>query len=161
MAFDSPLVTGSREIMPADLIFACQVCAEETLGGPIGFMDQLRILSLARNPSKFHVLLEAFSGYILVHDWPKFWEQTKKKSEGDKGVPWPLTIIANLTASGIDYKQAWEMPECQAIWLNSALAIAKGADVAIMSPEEEAFMAEEEAKDAAAAASNPAKMKTD
>ena len=53
------------------------------------------------------------------------------------------------------------MPECQAIWLNSALAIAKGADVAIMSPEEEAFMAEEEAKDAAAAASNPAKMKTD
>ena len=50
------------------------------------------------------------------------------------------------------------MPECQAIWLNSALAISKGADVAIMSPEEEAFMAEEEAKEAAAApASNPAK----
>jgi hypothetical protein len=49
------------------------------------------------------------------------------------------------------------MPECQAIWLNSALAISKGADVAIMSPEEEAFMAEEEAKEAAATASNPAK----
>jgi hypothetical protein len=53
------------------------------------------------------------------------------------------------------------MPECQAIWLNSALAIRKGADVSIMSPEEEAFMAEEEAKDAAAAAaSNPAKEST-
>jgi hypothetical protein len=50
------------------------------------------------------------------------------------------------------------MPECQAIWLNSALAISKGADVAIMSPEEEAFMTEEEAKDAEAAASNPAKV---
>ena len=32
MAFDSPLVTGNRGITPADLLFACQVCAEESLG---------------------------------------------------------------------------------------------------------------------------------
>jgi hypothetical protein len=157
MAFDSPLVTGSRGITPADLLFACQVCAEEPLGGSIGWKDQLRILSLARNPAKFEKMLEAFAGYILVQDWPKFWEQTKKSSGGSKGVPWPLSIVANLITAGIDEKRAWEMPECQAIWLNSALAISKGADVAIMSPEEEAFMAEEEAKEAAAPASNPAK----
>jgi hypothetical protein len=156
MAFDSPLVTGSRGITPADLIFACQVCAEEPLG-EIGWMDQLRMLSLSRNPAKFERLLEAFAAYILVHDWPKFWEQTKKSGGGDKGVPWPLSIVANLIASGIDEKRAWEMPECQAIWLNSALAIRKGADVAIMSPAEEAFMAEEEAKEAA---SNSAKETT-
>jgi hypothetical protein len=160
MAFDSPLVTGSRGISPADLLFACQVCAEEELGGQIGWVDKLRILSLTRNPAKFERLLEAFAGYILVQDWPKFWEQNKTKSGGgDKGVPWPLAIVANLMAeAGIPEKRAWEMPECQAIWLNSALAIRKGADVAIMSPEEEAFMAEEEAKEqAAASASNPAK----
>jgi hypothetical protein len=161
MAFDSPLVTGSRGITPADLIFACQVCAEEPLGGKIGLADQLRLMSLSRNPDKFERLLEAFAGYILVQDWPKFWEQTKTKSGGgDKGVPWPLSIVANLIASGIEEKRAWEMPECQAIWLNSALAIRKGADVAIMSPEEEAFMAEEEAREAAEAASNPAKEST-
>ena len=155
MAFDSPLVTGSRGISPADLLFACQVCAEEELGGQIGWVDKLRIMSLTRNPAKFKRLLDAFAGYILVQDWPKFWEQTKTKSGGgDKGVPWPLSIVANLIASGIPEKRAWEMPECQAIWLNSALAIRKGADVAIMSPEEEAFMAEEEAREAA---SNPAK----
>jgi len=156
MAFDSPLVTGSRGVTPADLIFACQVCAEEPLG-EIGWRDQLRMMHLSRNPAKFERLLEAFAGYILVQDWPKFWEQTKKSSGGSKGVPWPLAIIANLITNGIPEKRAWEMPECQAIWYNSALAISKGADVAIMSPEEEAFMAEEEAKDAAAAASNPAK----
>ena len=155
MAFDSPLVTGSRGISPADLLFACQVCAEEELGGQIGWVDKLRIMSLSRNPAKFERLLEAFAGYILVQDWPKFWEQNKTKSGGgDKGVPWPLSIVANLIASGIPEKRAWEMPECQAIWLNSALAIRKGADVAIMSPEEEAFMDEEEAREAA---SNPAK----
>ena len=160
MAFDSPLVTGSRGITPADLLFACQVCAEEPLGGTIGWKDQLRMLRLARNPAKFEAMLEAFAGYILVQDWPKFWEQTAKKSAGDKGVPWPLAIVANLIANGIEEKRAWEMPECQAIWLNSALAISKGADVAIMSPEEEAFMAEEEAKEAASPASNPAKETT-
>jgi hypothetical protein len=52
------------------------------------------------------------------------------------------------------------MPECQAIWLNSALAVRKGADVSIMSPDEEAFMAEELAREAAATASNPAKEST-
>jgi len=156
MAFDSPLVTGSRAITPADLIFACQVCAEEPLGD-IGWKDELRIMRMTRNPARFEIMLNSFSGYILVQDWPKFWEQTKKSSGGGKGLPWPLSIVANLIANGIDEKRAWEMPECQAIWLNSALAISKGADVAIMSPEEEAFMAEEEAKDAAAAASNPAK----
>ncbi len=157
MAFDSPLVTGSRGVTPADLIFACQVCAEEPLG-EIGWRDKWRILSLNRQPLKFNQLLNAFAGYILVHDWPKFWEQNKAKSGGgSKGIPWPLSIVSNLIASGIPEQRAWEMPECQAIWLNSALAIRKGADVTIMSPEEEAFMAAEEAKEAAAAASNPAK----
>lgn len=157
-AFNSPLVDGHRDITPADLLFACQVCAEEELGGPLGWVDKLRVLSLTRNPSKFQRLLESFAGYILVQDWPKFWEQTKSKSSGStKGVPWPLAIVANLIASGVPEKRAWEMPECQAIWLNSALAIRKGADVAIMSPEEEAFMAEEEAREAA---SKSAKEKT-
>ena len=163
MALDSPLVTGSRAISTADLLFACQVCAEEPLGGSISWADQLRLGYLARNPSKFEAIVEAFGGYILVQDWPKFWEQTKTKSGGgDKGVPWPLAIVANLIANGIEEKRAWEMPECQAIWLNSALAIRKGADVAIMSPAEESFMAEEEVKDkaAAAAASNSAKEST-
>jgi hypothetical protein len=153
MAFDSPLVTGSRGVTPADLIFACQVCAEEQLGD-VGWRDRLRILVLNRNSFKFERLLESFAGYILVQDWPKFWEQNNTKSGGgDKGVPWALSIVTNLIANGITEQRAWEMPECQAIWLNSALAIRKGADVSIMSPEEEA-------KEAAASASNPAKEST-
>jgi hypothetical protein len=157
MAFDSPLVTGSRGITPADLIFACQVCAEEQLGD-VGWRDRLRIVTLSHHPAKFERLLEAFAGYILVQDWPKFWEQTKTKSGGgDKGVPWPLSIVANLIAQGIPEQRAWEMPECQAIWLNSVFAMRKGAELKIMTPEEEAFMAAEEA----AAASTPAKEKTD
>lgn len=155
MAFESPLITGSREITPADLIFACQVCAEEPLGD-IGWRDKLRMLVMARRPDRFETALKAFSGYVLVNDWPKFWEQNKTKSGGDNGVPWPLAIVVNLIESGIEEKRAWEMPECQAIWLNSAFAIRNGAEVKIMTPEEEAYMESVRAE----TASNLAKEKT-
>ena len=158
LAFDSPLVTGSRGVTPADLIFACQVCAEEPLG-EVGIIDRLRIIKLNKSPERFETLLQAFAGYILVDNWPKFWEQNNKKSGGSSNMPWVLSIIANLIANNIDEKRAWEMPECQAIWLNAAFAMRKGVDVAIMSPEEEAYIEEELRKDAEAAkasVANPA-----
>lgn len=158
MAFDSPLVTGSRGVTPADLIFACQVCAEERLG-EVSWVDKLRIMRMNDNPAKFELMLQAFAGYILVHNWPKFWEQNSKKSGGKSNMPWVMSIIANLIANNIDEKRAWEMPECQAIWLNAAFAMRKGIDVAIMSPEEEAYIEEELRKDAEAAkasVANPA-----
>ena len=157
MAFDSPLVTGSRGITPADLIFACQVCAEEQLGD-VGWRDKLNIMVLNRNPARFERLLEAFAGYILVQDWPKFWEQTKTKSGGgDKGVPWPLSIVANLISQGIPEQRAWEMPECQAIWLNAAWAAANGSESKILTTDEEAFMDEQERLEKVAP---PAEVKT-
>jgi hypothetical protein len=158
MAFDSPLVTGSRGVTPADLIFACQVCAEERLG-EVSWVDKLRIMRMNANPAKFELMLQAFAGYILVHNWPKFWEQNNKKSGGKSNMPWVMSVVANLIANNIEEKRAWEMPECQAIWLNAAFAMLKGVDVAIMSPEEEAYIEEELRKDAEAAkasVANPA-----
>ena len=112
---------------------------------------------MERHPDEFKRQLELFSSYILVGHWPKFWEQSKTKGGGGKGIPWPLAIVANLVANGIPEKRAWEMPECQAIWLNTAFGVRNGADVSVMSPEEEAFMQSEEA---AESASNPAKEST-
>jgi hypothetical protein len=156
-AFDSPLIQAGKEVSPADLLFACQVCAEEPLG-EVGLIDRIRLSRLSHNPAKFEQLLRAFAEYILVDDWPKFWEQEAKKTGGSKGMPWPINIVANLIANGIPEKRAWEMPECQAIWLNAAFAMRKGLDVAIMSPEEEAFIEEELKREAeaAAAVANPA-----
>jgi len=159
-AFNSPLIDGHREITPADLIFACQVCSEEPLG-EVKWIDKLRIWQLMHDDEKFEKLLRAFAGYILVDNWPKFWEQSNKSKggSGTKGIPWPLVIVGSLIQHGIDEKRAWEMPECQAIWLNSALAIANGATVSIMSPEEEAFI-EGELKKKAEAVAKPAGLDT-
>lgn len=138
-AFDSPLVTGSRPPVPEDLILALQICAEEPIG-KLGLRDQWRALRLRQDPKRFEQLLTTFSDYVLIQNWPKFWEKEAKKGSNSKGIPWPLSIVSNLIASGIPEQRAWEMPECQAIWLNTALAVSKGADVQVMTPEEEDWM---------------------
>lgn len=161
MALNSPLVTGHRGITPVDLIVAIQVCAEEPVGY-IGWLDKWRILRLNSQPAKFEAILQRFSDYILVGHWPKFWEKTAKQSGGNGGgVPWPLSVVCNLIANGIAEKRAWEMPECQAIWMNAAFAICKGADISILTSEEEKIMDEvREARKAAEAVANPAKVET-
>lgn len=155
-AFSSPLIDGHRDITPADLILAVKLCAEEPIG-KFGIADTWRVIRLERDPKEFQRLLNLFSSYILVRHWPKFWEQSKTKGGGGKGIPWPLAIVTNLIANGIPEQRAWEMPECQAIWLNTAFGVRNGADVSVMSPEEEAFMESEEAKEAYETASNLAK----
>jgi hypothetical protein len=115
-------------------------------------------MRLMANPAKFEMLLNAFAGYILVEDWPKFWEQSKAKSGGGtKGVPWILSTVSVLIKSGIEEKRAWEMPECQAIWYSAAFAMHNGADIAIMTPEEEAFIESQlKAGEGEAPVANPA-----
>ena len=49
--------------------------------------------------------------------------------------------MANLIANGIDEKRAWEMPECQAIWMSTAFSGLKGVEVNVMTTEEEEAMA--------------------
>lgn len=156
MAFKSPLVDGYRNITPADLLLAVKICAEEPIG-KFGIADSWRIIRLEQDEKEMHRLLEIFSAYVMVGHWPKFWEKEKQQSSNGNGIPWPLAVVCNLIANGIDEKRAWEMPECQAIWMNAAFGVRNGADVSVMTPEEEAFMESE----LQAAASNPAKVKTD
>ena len=50
-------------------------------------------------------------------------------------------MVANLISNGIDERRAWEMPECQAVWMSTAFAGLKGVDVNILTTEEEEAMA--------------------
>lgn len=87
-----------------------------------------------------------FVQYVHTDAWPKFWTANTKAgaSAEDAGIPWPLIVVASLVKNGFDYKQAWEMPECQAIWLNSTYATMNGSEAKVLTTEEEAFMEEQE-----------------
>ncbi len=135
---------GSPYVVPGDmtlshLLAAIKTCAELPLDDVTG-KDRAALVRLQRDDDLFIKTARDFRTYMLEGHWPKFWETDQSKKATGTGMPWAINVVANLIANGIDEKRAWEMPECQAIWLNSAFAIRKGIDVAIMSPEEEAFI---------------------
>ena len=145
LAIESTLITGDRLPAPLDLVIAAKVCAEEPLGDLT--KDELRLVEWYRtHPGKFLDECERFTQYALTSSWPRFWEtpEATKGSAEDAGIPWILGIVANLIKNGIEEKRAWEMPECQAIWLNAAWAAASGSESKILTTEEEAFMDEQE-----------------
>lgn len=160
MAIESPLITGASVPTPLDLLAAVKICAEE----PIGELskEELRLVkNLNERPGKFMTECERFSEYCLVDCWPKFWDnpQGKKGSAEDVGIPWPLAVVASLIKNGVEEKRAWEMPECQAIWLNAAWAAANGSESKILTTDEEAFMEEQEKAEKAAKVAPSAEVK--
>ena len=145
MAIESPLITGKTEPTPLDLLTAVKICAEE----PIGELDKDDVELVKRlneRPGKFLTECERFTDYCLVDCWPKFWDNPngKKGTAEDIGIPWPLAVVAALIKHGVEEKRAWEMPECQAIWMNAAWSAANGSESKILTTDEEAFMEEQE-----------------
>jgi hypothetical protein len=94
---------------------------------------------MSGNEDYFCEQIELFAKYVLVESWPKFWEK-KTKNADTSGSPWVLTVVASLIANGIPEDRAWSMPECQAIWLNSSFAIIKGAELKVLTTEDEALI---------------------
>jgi hypothetical protein len=145
LAIESPLITGDKVPTPLDLLAAVKICAEEPLGELTAI--ELRLLEkLKERPGRFLTECERFKDYCMVDCWPKFWEDVsdKKGSAEDVGIPWPLGVVAALIKNGIEEKRAWEMPECQAIWLNAAWVASAGSESKILTTDEEEFIAEQE-----------------
>jgi hypothetical protein len=138
MAIESPLIMGG-DIGVMDYYVAVLICAEEPVRPP-GFIDSWRLKTISDSFIKFDKELKRFSDYCMVGHWPKFWDNQKKTETAGHGIPWPMMVAANLIASGIPEQRAWEMPECQAVWLNVALAARKGVELNVLSTEEEEFM---------------------
>ena len=140
LAIGSPLVTPGKSILPADLMMAVKVCSE---GGSLdfGFWESVRVRELQIRPEKFSSELSRFVAYCHLDAWPKYWEGAKTSDSADGvGIPWPLMIVTNLIANGIDEARAWEMPEAQAIWLSTAFSQRAGAKVNLLTTEEEELM---------------------
>jgi hypothetical protein len=139
-AAESPLLRSGAGIRPLDLLVAVKVCSGERLD-KLTWKDSWYLGKMTSNGDYFAEQIERFSNYVLVSAWPKFWEK-KTKSMETSGIPWPLSVVANLIANGIPEDRAWTMPECQAIWLNSSFAISKGAELKVLTTEDEELIAE-------------------
>ena len=134
-AAESPLLKSGVGIRPLDLLVAVKICSGERLD-KITWKDSWYLGKMTSNGDYFADQIDRFAQFVLVTAWPKFWEKKAKAAESS-GVPWPLSVVSNLIANGIPEERAWKMPECQAIWLNSAFAINKGAELKVLTTEDE------------------------
>lgn len=141
MAFKSPITDEddrTRPIKPADLLLAVQVCSETPIGTD-GDLERDEIAKLAVD-GEFVEAFHQFVDYLHLDKCPKFWENSRKVAGDKTGIPWPLSVVAYLISNGIPEKRAWEMPECQALWMQSAFAVNSGTEVNILTTEEEEFL---------------------
>jgi hypothetical protein len=134
-AAESPLLRSGEGIRPLDLLVAVKICSGERLD-KLSWKDSWYLGKMTANGDYFAEQIERFSKFVLVDAWPKFWEKKAKHSE-TSGTPWVLTVVASLISNGIPEDRAWTMPECQAIWLNSTFAISKGAELKVLTSEDE------------------------
>lgn len=139
-AADSPIIKAGASVRPLDLLVAVKICAGETLG-KLTWRDHLELWKMNSRDVYFEEQINLFGAYALTEAWPKFWDKSAK-SGGTSTTPWPLTVVCNLIANGIPEERAWNMPESQAIWLHSGFAIMNGADLKVLTTEQEQELAE-------------------
>jgi hypothetical protein len=139
LSLGSPFVQSTGNIRPLDLLVAVKVCAGEPIGS-LTNNEHGEIIELTDNVSKLIEQAVAFKGHMLEDNHPKFWEKNNNRA-GSNGIPWVLNIIVTLVSNGIDEKRAWSMPECQAIWLATGFSAIKGADLKVLTSEDEHIQA--------------------
>lgn len=145
--YDSPFVTGSEPTVE-DIIFAIRVMStvdKDEMHRGINEVEAGYIFLLNQNNDTKLEVIELIREHIIENsNWPIFWENEKKGHSN--GVPWHMTVVANLVRNGMDYEKAWTMPEAEAVWLYTCNLINDGTDLRVLSDEdEEAMKAHKEA----------------
>lgn len=145
-AVESPFVVPGKDVRPLDLLIAVKICAGEPIG-KLSLKDYFYLSRLSHSETYFVKQMSRFSEFVLIESWPKFWEK-KAKYHNSSGMPWVLTVVCNLMAHGVSEDRAWTMPESQAIWLHSCFAISNGADMKVLTKEDEDLIAKLETETA-------------
>jgi hypothetical protein len=138
-AIDSPLLKGGTDIRPSDLLVAVKICAGEPISKPT-LKDSWYLGRMNRSENYFIQQIVRFSEFVLIESWPKFWEK-KDKGQETSGIPWVLSIVTGLIRNGISEERAWTMPESQAIWIQSSFAVGHGAELKVLTTEDEELLA--------------------
>jgi len=143
LALDSPLVLEGKAVTVCDLILAIKVCAEEPID-KVSFRDQWQAYKLRRFKGYYVNQLTLLTDYVMLSQWPKFWEKSGRESGSVNTIPWVLQVVCNLVKNGIPEERAWMMPEAQAMWMSTGFnSISQGGDaIQLLTTEEEELQKE-------------------
>jgi hypothetical protein len=137
-AIGSPFVEGTG-FTPAAVVAALKTCAGQSLR-EITMKDKALLARMDAEPEFMQQTIARFCGHMYVEHWPKFWD-TGKLEQRTSGMPWIMGLVANLISNGVPEERAWTMPECQAVWLSTCFSGMKGAEINLLTTEDEEAMA--------------------
>ena len=136
----SPLLKQGEEIRREDLILGLRIIGSDgynlDLKSPT-WRDYWLNLRLARNPYLIQLGAIEFAAYLEDYSTgPALW-RARGGAGMDSGIHWSLGIVLGLMKVGFTEAEAWSMPEGRAIFYYTADQIRRGAEVQIMTTEEE------------------------
>lgn len=128
MAIKSPLLAQDDPITPADLLIALKVCSSKAdlieQGGidlTETFLDRIKRYWLEAKRERFQSYALLFLQYVQAHTIkPKFWRDATNQPE-PLTAPEVLSLVASLVSCGIPERDAWQMSEGRAAWLEAAI----------------------------------------
>jgi len=141
-AINSPLLPGTFQptVKPSDIILAARICS---IADPFKavtdskFMDSFRVVMYANNQKLLNAELESWKNYIKDTASHPIVSGKKSKDQKNRGLDWKLSVVTSLIKIGFSEEQVWTMPEGRAMFYFFADAIKSGADLDILTTEQE------------------------
>ena len=132
-------------LSPKDLFVAMRVCSTKSWVHSIqkpSVFDRFRYLLIDSIPERQTEAFIQFGKYIAQSmSVPKVWIKDTKNDDTPKrptNLPETLSMVVILmTKFGFSEEEAWNMPFAKAIWYSTAYASQEGAEISIITTEQE------------------------
>jgi hypothetical protein len=143
-ALESPFITGKMDkLSPEDILVFLRICSSEHPSNAFrkpSLRDYWRIGRMQADIGYFYEIVKDIMVYI--HDCcsaPVFYKKEKEQNEKQKeNIPNPLAVATSLIGRlNLPMEEAWNMPVGQAIWYATAYSVAEGAQIKVLSTEDE------------------------
>jgi hypothetical protein len=141
-ALNSPFLTMERIPAPKDVLVLLRICSsthpsEAFTNVTIG--DRIRMARMEVNTAYFFKNLLLIKSYIeACTTVPKTYEKPDDTHKVKENVPGPLSMATSLMSKlHMKKEEAWELTLGQAIWYLTAYAIGEGAEIKILTTEDE------------------------
>lgn len=143
-AIDSPLCYQARPFTFIDLALAVRICVSSNPKSAIRnphWIDRVRFWRAAFDPAYFRYESQKFVAYLEDFSAaPKFWNRLNQPVVRES-IPWVLNVAsALLRCTSLSEDEVWSMPMGKALWYFAALAKQEGADLDILTSEDEKLL---------------------
>jgi hypothetical protein len=142
---NSPFIdTNAKGVTGKDIFIALRICSTEnwvaSLKTPT-LLERWRYLRIDSIPENKAKALEEFGRYLGESmSVPKIWIKNNGKEEVKKptNIPETLSMVVILMSKfGFSEQEAWNMPFSKAVWYTTAYSSQEGAELSIITTEQE------------------------